>query len=232
MIRRVFTRARIPDSPTRANASPANAGYTVAMKLVSVRRSTLVAALLLAVPIAAAGIAGSACNRTPSSTAAPPQVAAPASTAPAAPATGAKPGAEPTAPQIYGAPLQPDKPVELAALLANPESFRDRAITVAGQVRKACSRKGCWMELAGSTAEGTPGCRVTFKDYGFFVPTDSAGSRARVQGTVVVDTLPAATVRHYEEEGAVFPNKKSDGTAPEVRLVASGVELWRDRRTN
>ena len=40
-----------------------------------------------------------------------------------------------------------------------------------------------------------------------------------MQGTVVVDTLPAATVRHYEEEGAVFPGKKADGTAPEVRLV-------------
>jgi hypothetical protein len=221
---------RQPDATDR---SPANAGYTVAMKVVAVRRSKLLAALLVALPIAAAGIGGSACNRTPSSEAPPAApTAAPAHTVPAPAAAPAKPGAASAAPQIYGAPLQPDKPVELAALLANPESFRDRAITVAGQVRKACSRKGCWMELAGSTAEGTPGCRVTFKDYGFFVPTDSAGSRARVQGTVVVDTLPAATVRHYEEEGAVFPNKKSDGTAPEVRLVASGVELWRDRRTN
>jgi hypothetical protein len=26
----------------------------------------------------------------------------------------------------------------------------------------------------------------------------------------------------------VFPAKKPDGTAPEVRLVASGVELWRE----
>jgi hypothetical protein len=83
------------------------------------------------------------------------------------------------------------------------------------------------MELAESTQEGTPGCRVTFKNYGFFVPTNSAGSRARVQGQVEVETLPAASVRHYEEEGAVFAGKQPDGTAREVRLVASGVELWR-----
>ena len=83
------------------------------------------------------------------------------------------------------------------------------------------------MELAESPREGTPGCRVTFKNYGFFVPTDSAGSQARVQGQVEVDTLPAAAVRHYEEEGAVFAGKQPDGTAKEVRLVATGVELWR-----
>jgi hypothetical protein len=140
--------------------------------------------------------------------------------------------ADPAAPRIYGAPLAAEKPTELAAVLANPDSFRDKTVTVAGQVRKACTRKGCWMELAGSTDDKAPGCRVTFKDYGFFVPTDSAGNRARVQGTVVVDTLAAATVRHYEEEGAVFPGKKADGTAPEVRLVATGVEMWRGDRPN
>ena len=170
--------------------------------------------------LAAAGFAALACNQTTPATPAP---------APAPPSAAAASPAAPGAPHRYGAQLVPDKATLLADLLANPDSFRDRSITVTGQVRKACSRKGCWMELAGSTQEGTPGCRVTFKDYGFFVPTDSTGSRARVQGTVVVDTLPAASVRHYEEEGAIFPGKKSDGTAPEVRLVASGVELWRDR---
>jgi hypothetical protein len=172
--------------------------------------------------VAAAGLTLGACNRAQPPSASPASATQPAPTA--------APSADPAAPHVYGAPLTADKPTELAAVLANPDAFRDRPITVAGQVRKACTRKGCWMELAGSTQAGAPGCRVTFKDYGFFVPTDSAGSRARVQGTVVVDTLPAATVRHYEEEGAVFPAKKADGTAPEVRLVASGVELWRDRQ--
>jgi hypothetical protein len=83
------------------------------------------------------------------------------------------------------------------------------------------------MELAESAQEGTPGCRVTFKSYGFFVPTNSAGAKARVQGVVEVETLPASSVRHFEEEGAVFAGKQPDGTAKEVRLVATGVEMWR-----
>ena len=114
----------------------------------------------------------------------------------------------------------------LADVLLKPDQFANQTVTVDGQVRKACTRKGCWMELAASEQDGTPGCRVTFKDYGFFVPLDSAGSKARVQGKVEVDTLSASAVRHYEEEGAAFA-KAPDGTAREVRIVATGVELTR-----
>ena len=135
------------------------------------------------------------------------------------------PTTTPDGKKLYGQPLAPAAPITVAALLARPESAGP--VTVEGSVRKACTRKGCWMELAESPREGTPGCRVTFKNYGFFVPTDSAGSHARVQGQIEVETLPAAAVRHYEEEGAVFAGKQPDGTAKEVRLVATGVELWR-----
>ena len=129
--------------------------------------------------------------------------------------------------KTYGAALTAAEPMAIADLLAKPDQWKDRTVTVEGKVRKACTRKGCWMEVAASDKDGTPGCRVTFKDYGFFVPTDSAGSAARVQGKVEVDTLTASAVRHYEEEGAAFPGKRPDGTAPEVRIVATGVELRR-----
>ena len=79
--------------------------------------------------------------------------------------------------------------------------------------------------LSESLAKDAPGCRVTFKDYGFFVPLDSAGSHARVQGTLAVEKIAAGTVQHLEEEGARFARKNPDGTADEVRLVATGVEL-------
>ena len=68
---------------------------------------------------------------------------------------------------------------------------------------------------------------MSFKDYGFFVPTDSAGARARVHGIVEVTTVKAGHVKHLEEEGATFSNKAADGTAQEVSLVATGVELRR-----
>jgi hypothetical protein len=161
-----------------------------------------------------------ACNRSPrapsglAAKGAPTQTPAPGTPAPGGGSKG------------YGAALAPATPVALGTVMAAPDRFADQTVTVEGQVRKACTRKGCWMELAESQQPGTPGCRVTFKDYGFFVPTDSAGTRARVQGKVEVGVLSAAAVRHYEEEGAAFA-KAPDGTAREVRIVATGVELRR-----
>ncbi len=126
-----------------------------------------------------------------------------------------------------GAPLGDAPTHALAAILKDPKQFEGKTIKTTGLVRKACSNKGCWMELAESKKKGTPGCRVTFKDYGFFVPLDAAGSQATLQGEVQMKTISKSHVDHYESEGAVFTDKNEDGSANEVRLVAAGVELVR-----
>jgi len=136
--------------------------------------------------------------------------------------------AAPASVKAFGAPISAGPELALADLLANPERFRDQPVTVQGRVRSACTRRGCWMELAQSSDPKLPGCRVTFKDYGFFVPTDSAGAQAKVQGTLGVNTLPAERVAHLESEGGQFPRKNADGSVDELRLVATGVELRRD----
>src|SRR5690606_6710097 len=106
-------------------------------------------------------------------------------------------------------------------------AYAGKTVLVEGQVRRACSAKGCWLEIgAKDTADG-PACRVTFKDYGFFVPTDSAGAAARIQGTVEITQVKQAHVEHLEAEGATFSRKDEDGSATELRIVATGVELSR-----
>jgi hypothetical protein len=148
--------------------------------------------------------------------AAPPAVTAVASSTPA-----------PVAPKTFGAPISAGPVLSLADVLAAPDRYRDQSVTIEGHVRAACTRRGCWMEVAESADPKLPGCRVTFKDYGFFVPTDSAGSQAKVQGTFAVDTLPPERVAHLESEGGQFPHKNADGSVNELKLVANGVELWR-----
>ena len=123
-----------------------------------------------------------------------------------------------------GEPLKGAPAVTLTELLAKPQAHEGKTVRVEGQVRKACEKKGCWMELA-EGAKGA-GVRVTFKDYGFFVPLDSAGSQARVEGVVKVAELSENRAKHYEGEGAIVP-RGADGKAREVQLVATGVELRR-----
>jgi hypothetical protein len=156
------------------------------------------------------------------------QVSAPAGNeAPVVADPGVKPGsgAQPSQaePSRFGAALQPGPAVPLAALLSNPAAYAAQTVTTEGQVQRACSRKGCWMEIG----SGEDACRVTFKDYGFFVPTDSAGAFAKIQGRLDTREVEKAAVDHLEAEGARFRNKKPDGSATEVRLIASAVELRR-----
>ncbi|HLV66596.1 MAG TPA: DUF4920 domain-containing protein [Polyangiaceae bacterium] len=129
--------------------------------------------------------------------------------------------------QAFGAKLGASPAQPLSEILTRPDAYAGKAVTVEGRVLRACSRKGCWMELAPAEAGEGPGCRVTFKDYGFFVPTDSAGAKARVEANVEVTKVEPAMVSHLEQEGARFAAKSPDGSAKEVRLVATGVELWR-----
>jgi uncharacterized protein DUF4920 len=121
---------------------------------------------------------------------------------------------------VRGEPLPENaKLVPVATVLSKPKDGQQ--VFVEGVVRRACSQMGCWMELA--AAQDVPGVRVTFKDYGFFVPTDSAGAKARVQGTVRVAELSAAQSEHLRAEGGSM----AAGAQREVRLVATGVELRR-----
>ena len=125
----------------------------------------------------------------------------------------------------FGAPLAAGETVPVAEVLAHPDAWAGKEIRVEGVVRRVCSRKGCWMEIGPDAGTG-PGCRVTFKNYGFFVPKDSAGARATLAGTVLSKTLSRARVDHLLAEGAQV-DAAEDGTAREITIVATGVELRR-----
>lgn len=60
----------------------------------------------------------------------------------------------------------------------------------------------------------------------FFVPLDSAGLKARVEGVMSVKTLSKEEVDHLvNEDGAKFDNINKDGTVTEISFEATGVEL-------
>lgn len=122
-----------------------------------------------------------------------------------------------------GAPIAADaKTVSLATVLENPDPYTKDAVVVEGVIQAACERKGCWMQIAPKAGEA--GVRVTFKDYGFFIPLDAKGMQARAEGVAVVKTLSKEEADHLESEGAKLA-RSADGTAKEVSFVANGVEL-------
>lgn len=120
------------------------------------------------------------------------------------------------------------KTVSLSEVLKTPAAWTSAPVIVEGVVEKVCENKGCWMEIA--PASGERGMRVTFLDYGFFVPKDSKGMKARMQGRVEVTKLSKDHADHLASEGASV-ERQADGTAIETAFVASGVELRKDPAT-
>ena len=124
-----------------------------------------------------------------------------------------------------GAAIAPEtRVVALEKVLDAPDDYTKDAVVVEGLVEASCQNKGCWMQI--KPEEGEDGVRVTFKDYGFFVPLDSAGRTAKVEGVVKLAELSDQRAKHYESEGALVPRDAS-GKAREVQLLATGVELRR-----
>ena len=126
----------------------------------------------------------------------------------------------------FGAPVGDAPKVALADLVKDPSAWSGKTVKTEGVVSTVCQEKGCWMTLK----SGDQSVRVTFKDYGFFVPKDSAGATAVMEGVFSVKTIPEAKAKHYAGE---TPGGKPDaikGDQKELSLVASGVEIARPSR--
>lgn len=130
--------------------------------------------------------------------------------------------------KLYGETLPEDLPIlDLEAILQRPQEYTGKTGLISGYVRRACIKKGCWMEISASSDPKAKSCRVKFKDYGFFVPLNAAGSTVRLAASIAMKVVSNEYVDHYEAEGGSFADKNSDGTANEIQLLATGVELTR-----
>jgi hypothetical protein len=93
---------------------------------------------------------------------------------------------------------------------------------ITGTVESVCQVKGCWMKVL--TADGQT-MRVSFKDYGFFVPKDIAGKTVVFEGEAKVKTTSVAELRHYAEDAKKSKTEIMKITEPkrELTFVADGV---------
>jgi len=116
-----------------------------------------------------------------------------------------------------GATIGSSQVVDLSQALREVDQYADQTVIVEGAVTKVCQMKGCWMELVPEDADR--GIRVTFKDYAFFVPTDSTGYNARLEGAFVRNIFSKADADHLIAEGVTL-TRNQDGS-----FVAQAVEL-------
>lgn len=126
--------------------------------------------------------------------------------------------------QSFGAPMpQNVEAVPLSAALAQLDEGQAKQVKVSGQVTEVCQAKGCWMILV----DGEQFARITFKDYSFFVPTETSMQNAVIYGTLEASTLNAETAAHYAQDAgdqeAHDRLLASELAVKEYSLVASAV---------
>jgi|APSaa5957512493_1039668.scaffolds.fasta_scaffold05496_3 hypothetical protein len=128
------------------------------------------------------------------------------------------------APMAYfGSEITEDGAVDITTIqeqLGEADSVR---VKVTGTVAKVCQVKGCWMTMYYND-EGES-MRVSFKDYGFFVPKNIDGKEAIIDGYAYIETTSMEDLKHYAEDAGESEEEIAEITESKTELtfVADGV---------
>lgn len=119
----------------------------------------------------------------------------------------------------YGAGVKSKARMPLAQAVAQKKFNTSIALTAT--VAEVCQVKGCWMILV----DGDTKVRVTFKDYGFFMPKNLAGTKVVVEGVLSEEVLSEKDARHYAEDAGKSKAEiaKIKGDQRELGFEATGV---------
>ncbi len=99
--------------------------------------------------------------------------------------------------EVFGSTMRATaEPVSLADIMAAPESHQGNTLVIQTRVAKVCQKKGCFF----IAQQGRHALRVSFKDYGFFVPTDIGGKAVTLVGELVERTLTAEQAAHFNQD--------------------------------
>ncbi len=126
--------------------------------------------------------------------------------------------------EFFGDKITADGAIPVEQLQEKMGEQSELNVKVSGAVDAVCQKKGCWMELKNEKGENV---RVTFKDYGFFVPLDCAGKTAIVDGVAKVEVTSVQDLKEYAKDDGQSQAEIDAITAPLKELVfeANGVIL-------
>ncbi len=125
--------------------------------------------------------------------------------------------------KVFGSALpESGTTLSLGDLMGNKDKYLGQEVLVETRIAKVCKKKGCFFVAQ----EGASTVRVTFKDYSFFIPTDSGGKDVVLLGTFSRKAVSKKDAEHYSadlgEKAAASPEKF------EYSIVASAISIPKD----
>ena len=122
----------------------------------------------------------------------------------------------------FGSEITDEGAIEVDEAPAKLGEMDSVDLKVVGKINKVCQVKGCWMTMGYGEGESM---RVSFRDYGFFVPKDINGKESVIEGTVYMETTSVDDLKHFAEDEGLSEDDIAAITEPETSLtfVADGV---------
>lgn len=117
--------------------------------------------------------------------------------------------------KLFGEPITEQTETSLASIASQPDAFVEKTIRTTGKVTAVCKKAGCWMEIGDETSRA----HIKMSGHSFFVPKDSDGKTAVVQG-VVKGGEPKNECGSKDSCGG-----EENGAIAKVEIVATGIEL-------
>lgn len=136
--------------------------------------------------------------------------------------------ASPSFAKTYGKGLTLEEATPISVILDNPDEFIGKKVQIKGMIIDVCSKRGCWMYVAGDRPQEKIQIKVVDGEIVF--PMSAMGHIGVVEGIVEELQMSKEDKLNYlkhmaEEKGKPFDPSHLDSDKRFIRLVGLGAEI-------
>lgn len=111
------------------------------------------------------------------------------------------------------------KAVSISDLATGSAQYINQPFQLKTRIAKVCQKKGCFF----IAQQNEHVFRVSFKDYGFFIPTDSSGKTVLLNGELIQKEISEEQAAHFSADLQAESGEIEHGIVYEI--VASSVKI-------
>lgn len=98
-------------------------------------------------------------------------------------------------PLLFGEPVDESQQIAISTIMASPDDYVGKTVTIEGAIVGVCSRRGCWVELASDARFEK--IRLKVRDGDMVFPMHAKGRKAIATGKVFAIELSLNQTRSY-----------------------------------
>ena len=124
--------------------------------------------------------------------------------------------------ETFGALLNPAlESVSLGELINNGAQHLGKPFQLETKIAKVCQKKGCFF----IAQQNEHVIRVSFKDYGFFIPTNTSGNTVIINGELIQKHMSEEQAAHFTADLSEHSSAIKPGSVLEIVATSVNIRL-------